>query len=192
MKQAKFAISGHFLENTRQGWPQICLLMYSDHIQNRLDFGHGMLIFLIWAPFWLSETGHIWGYRDFLYNAWEEWPKIWHADLSWPPLDLITLDSGSIDIPHFGAILTEWNRWNVQFPGIFVTMYTWEEWAEICHVNLYPVISPEMKKTNFSTWKLSSYRAGGIQTTLQSDFLVFCYHRLSKPSPSTTLPRVGV
>ena len=49
----------------------------------------------------------------------------------------------------------------------------WEEWAEICHVNLYPVTSLDMKKANFSTWKLSSYQAGGIQTTVQSDFLVF-------------------
>ena len=98
------------------------MLMYSDHLQNRLDFGHGMLIFLILAPFWLSETGQIWDFRDFLQNAWEEWPKIWHADLSWPPLGP-TLGSWSIDFPHFGAILTEWNRSNVQFPGIFVTMY---------------------------------------------------------------------
>ena len=37
----------------------------------------------------------------------------------------------------------------------------WEKWAEICYVNLYPVISPEMKKANFSTYKFSSYRAGG-------------------------------
>ena len=51
MKQAKFAISGHFLENTREEWPQVCMLMYSDHLQNRLDFGLGMLIFLILAPF---------------------------------------------------------------------------------------------------------------------------------------------
>ena len=36
------------------------------------------------------------------------------------------------------------------------------EWAEICHVNLHLVISPEMKKTNFGTLKLSSYRAGGM------------------------------
>ena len=36
----------------------------------------------------------------------------------------------------------------------------WEEWAEIHHVHLYLVISPEMKKANSSTWKLSSYRVG--------------------------------
>ena len=47
-------------------WPQICMLMYSDHLQNRFDFGHALLIFLIFAPFWLSETGQIWGFLDFL------------------------------------------------------------------------------------------------------------------------------
>ena len=152
------------------------MLMHPDHLENWLDFGHCLLIFLIltafwlietgqicdfWAfswehkrgmvsnlqvdvnwpaweyikfwsrffiylilvPFWLSETGQIWGFWDFFQNAWEEWPKIWHADLSWLPLELITLGSWSNGFPHFGAILTEWNRSNVQFPGIFVTMY---------------------------------------------------------------------
>ena len=44
-----------------------------DHLWNRLDFGHGLLIFLILAPLWLSETSQMWGVRDFLYNALEEW-----------------------------------------------------------------------------------------------------------------------
>ena len=68
------------------------------------DFGHGMLIFLILAPFWLSETVQIWGFLDFLQIAWEEWPKIWHGDVSLPPLELITFGSWSIGFPHFGAI----------------------------------------------------------------------------------------
>ena len=49
--------------------------------------------------------------------------RIWHADVSWPPLELITFGSWSIGFPHFGTILTWWNRPNVQFPDIFVTMY---------------------------------------------------------------------
>ena len=32
------------------------MLMYLDHFQNWLVFGHGLLIFLILALFWLSET----------------------------------------------------------------------------------------------------------------------------------------
>ena len=33
------------------------MLMYPDHLQNLLNFGHGLLIFLILASFWHSETG---------------------------------------------------------------------------------------------------------------------------------------
>ena len=40
--------------------------MYPDHIQNWLDVGYGLLIFLILGLFWLSETGQIWGFRAFL------------------------------------------------------------------------------------------------------------------------------
>ena len=41
-----------------------CLLMYSDHLQNWLDYGHGLLIFLLLAPFWLSEIGQILGFSE--------------------------------------------------------------------------------------------------------------------------------
>ena len=41
------------------------MLMYLDHLQNWLVYGHGLLIFLILALFWLSETGQIWGVRAF-------------------------------------------------------------------------------------------------------------------------------
>ena len=39
------------------------MLMYLDHLQNWLVYGHGLLIFLILALFWLGETGQIWGFR---------------------------------------------------------------------------------------------------------------------------------
>ena len=35
------------------------MLMYLDHLQNWLVYGHSLLIFLILALFWLSETGQI-------------------------------------------------------------------------------------------------------------------------------------
>ena len=41
------------------------MLMYLDHLQNCLVYGRGLLIFLILALFWLSETGEIWGFRAF-------------------------------------------------------------------------------------------------------------------------------
>ena len=40
-------------------------LMYLDHLQNWLDYGHRLLIFLCLMPFWLSETGQIGGFWAF-------------------------------------------------------------------------------------------------------------------------------
>ena len=39
---------------------KFCMLMYPDHLQNWLDLGYALLIFLIMLPLWLSETGHVW------------------------------------------------------------------------------------------------------------------------------------
>ena len=36
---------------------KFCMLMYRDHLQNWLDYGHGLSIFLLLAPLWLSEMG---------------------------------------------------------------------------------------------------------------------------------------
>ena len=44
---------------------KFCMLMYLDHLQNWLVLGYGLLVFVILALFWLSETGQIWGFRAF-------------------------------------------------------------------------------------------------------------------------------
>ena len=106
VKQAKFAISRHFVENIGRNGLKFGMFIYSVYLQSRVDFGLSLLIFLILAPFWLSETGQIWNFLDFLKKAWEEWPNIWHADISWPPLELITFGSWFVRFPHFGTILT--------------------------------------------------------------------------------------
>ena len=67
------------------------MLMYPDHFQNWLDFVHGVLIFVLLVPFWLSEIDQIGVSGHLLENWWEEWPTICHADLSWPPTQLIWL-----------------------------------------------------------------------------------------------------
>ena len=51
---------------------KFCTLMYLDHLQNWLVNGHSLLIFLILALFWLSETGQIWGFRAFPGERMEE------------------------------------------------------------------------------------------------------------------------
>ena len=40
---------------------KFCMLMYRNHLQNWLGYGHGLFIFLLLAPLWLSETGQIYG-----------------------------------------------------------------------------------------------------------------------------------
>ena len=48
------------------------MLMYRDHLQNSLLYGRGLLILLILALFWLSETCQIWGFRAFPGECMEE------------------------------------------------------------------------------------------------------------------------
>ena len=53
------------------------MLMYLDHLQNWLVYGYGLLIFLILALFWLSETGQILGFRSFPGERMEE--MVWNC-----------------------------------------------------------------------------------------------------------------
>ena len=48
------------------------MLMYLDHLQNWLVYGHSLVIFLILALFGLSEMGQIWGFRVFPGECMEE------------------------------------------------------------------------------------------------------------------------
>ena len=48
------------------------MLLYPDHIQNWLDYGYGLVIFLILVLFWLSETGQILGFQAFSEKPIEE------------------------------------------------------------------------------------------------------------------------
>ena len=54
----------------------------------------------------------------FLENAWMEWPEILLADVSWPPSELVSFGSQSVNFCNFGTILTLWSGSNLVFPGI--------------------------------------------------------------------------
>ena len=41
---------------------KFCMLLYPSDLQNCLDYGHSLVVFLILALFWPSETGLIWGF----------------------------------------------------------------------------------------------------------------------------------
>ena len=62
-----------------------------------------------WVKFWVS--GH------FPENLWWEWPEILHADVSWPPSELKSLWSWSVDISNFGIFLLGQIRGFRAFPG---------------------------------------------------------------------------
>ena len=74
------------------------------------------------CPFWRyfnlvkqvlsGVSGHL------LENAWREWLEILHADVSWPPSELIRLWTRSVHFSLFGAIFTQWNGSNLGCPGI--------------------------------------------------------------------------
>ena len=155
--------------------------MYSDHLQNRLDFGHGLFIFLILAPFWLRETGVIGVFPGF---------SLARMGVMCLCI-LITFGTNYILVTgcwfsRFGVIFY---RSVLQFLGIFLKMH-WRnglKFGELIYLNylqnsirfwswwgatairypdlifhLYIVISEEIKSANFSIWKLSSYCSGGI------------------------------
>ena len=56
---------------------KFCTLIYPDHLQKWLDYGHGLLVFLISALFWHSEMGQILGFRSFPGEPIEE--MAWHC-----------------------------------------------------------------------------------------------------------------
>ena len=46
-------------------------------------------------------------------NAWRKWPESFHADVSWPSLEM-----WSVDFSIFCIILTSWNGSNLGVPGM--------------------------------------------------------------------------
>ena len=41
---------------------------------------------------------------NFLENTWQEWPEMWHADVSWPHSEIIKFWSQSVDCPNFCCV----------------------------------------------------------------------------------------
>ena len=59
VKQLKFGVSGIFFRTHGRNSLKFNILMYPHHLWNWLHSGHGLLVFLIWGPFCLSETGQM-------------------------------------------------------------------------------------------------------------------------------------
>ena len=57
---------------------------------------------------------------------------MWHANVSWPPSELIRFLLQSVDSPHFGGILEQ-----IKFRGSgHFLENAWWECPEICHVDV--------------------------------------------------------
>ena len=114
---------------------KFCMLIYLGYLQNGLDYGHGLLIFLLLASLWLSEMCQILGFRAFPGEPIGEWPAILHADVFSPPSKLICLWSWSVDFSNFGGFFTYWNGSNLGFPGILLENPV-RKWPEILHAGV--------------------------------------------------------
>ena len=113
------------------------MLIDADCLQNFLHFGHDLFIFLILAQFWLHEMGKIWHYLE---NAWNEWPQIWHADVSWPTSDLISFWSQFVEFPNFGWVwgwqALSWGCMEVYLACWFILITFMTDWVSFGQAQL--------------------------------------------------------
>ena len=162
------------------------MLMYIDHLQNWLDYGNSLLIFLCLTPLWFSETGQIWSFRAFPGEPIEEMAcnfacwcilttfktdkvmvtvcwfyKFWHYfDLMGQIWGFRAFWSWSVDFPHYCDPLTE-------------TSHIWGFWA----------LSGECVGVN-----IEGVGSGGIFPTLCVEFcLVFFFFFFKLKSPNTSI-----
>ena len=72
------------------------MLMYPDHLENWLDFGHHLLIFLILAPFWLRETGQMCSFLAFSWQCMKGMCR--NLSCSSPPCDMPRNEKGKFEL----------------------------------------------------------------------------------------------
>ena len=129
VEQIKFAISRHFLENAWEEWREIWHVEVSWPPSKLIKFWSQSVHF--GSILTLVKQVKFGDFRRFSVEHMGEWPKIWHADVSWPHLEVITFWSWSVAFPHFGSILTETG----QFCGF--RAFSWERiggisWNLVC------------------------------------------------------------
>ena len=135
--------------------------------------------------------------KHFLENAWEKWPEIWNVEVSLPHSKFIRLWSWSVDFPHFGAILTLWNRLNFGFLWIFfrihgrngikfgMLMYPdqlWS-WLHFGHSDIF-VVSRQFLENPWEEWAKILYAGVSWQPSQlirNVDLPHFCHDRSMVP-----------
>ena len=103
-------ISRYFLQNAWAKCLKFGMLMYPDHLQNGLDFGHSLLIFSFGHYFELKKRVNFSLCGHFMENAWKKWPEIRHADVSWPTSELIRFFC-SLILAQFGPVCLQLLSW---------------------------------------------------------------------------------
>ena len=134
-------VSGHLPENAWGNGMKFCMLMYLGHLQNWLDYGHHLLIFLLLAPLWLSEMGQIWGFRAFLRERMVG--MAWNF-ACWCILTLVTL----VKRVKFGV-------------SAHFSRNTWREWPENLHADLS---WPPSEQIRLGSWSVDLSNFGIILT----------------------------
>ena len=124
------------------------MLMYPDHLQSWLDFGHCLLSFLILVSIWLRETGQTWGFQGLSLEHMGERPK--HLNCG---CILTTVWTDYILVPVCWLSLLWWHfdlikQVQFAFSGHFLDN-TWEEWAESRDAD---VSWPPSELIRFCTW----------------------------------------
>ena len=101
VKRVKSRAFGHFLENAWGKGLKYHMLLYPDHLirfwSQSVDFTNfgGILtqwnILNVWFPYLME-------------NEWQQWPEIWHADISWLPSELLRFGHGLLIFLIFNPV----------------------------------------------------------------------------------------
>ena len=79
VKRSNWGFPGIFQRTHERNGPKFCKLMFHDQLQNWLYLDHDVLISSFWHLFDIVNWSN---FRHFLENTREEWPAIWHVDIS--------------------------------------------------------------------------------------------------------------
>ena len=108
----------------------------------------------------------------------EEWPGIWHADVSWLPSELIRFWSQSVDFSHFATTLTDWKRWNLMFSGIFLITH---DRSGLKIISCYYTLASAKLKRVYTGFTLSICPSVYLSVRLWTESCLLCiFHNTSR------------
>ena len=101
VKRVKSMVFVHFLENAWRKGLKYHMLLYPDHLirfwSRSVDFTNFGGILTQW------NISNVW-FPYLMENAWQYWPEIWHADISWLPSELLRFGYGLLMFLIFNPV----------------------------------------------------------------------------------------